>query len=293
MILICGASGQLGGVVARRLLERRVPIRALSRDIRKLDALKALGADVVQGDLMDRRSLDRALAGVDRVFTSANSILGKGSTSPARIDREGNRNLVDAARDAGVRQFVFMSSIALSHDAVVDYFRFKVESEEYVKRSGVPWVILQSGAFLDIWVPMFTSSMRKNGTATLFGPGANKSNYIAVSDVAEFAVRILTRDDVINEVVQIGGPDHLTMSELLTHTEAALGIKAKRRHIPMPVLRLMPSIVRPFNEVAARFMNLGYWSETTPKLCGAWRTAAERFGVQPMTVKEYLTRSEV
>jgi len=293
MILICGASGQLGGVVARKLLGRRVPIRALSRDIRKLDALKALGANVVQGDLMDRRSLDRTLAGVDRVFTSANSILGKGSTSPARIDREGNRNLVDAARGAGVKQFVFMSSIALSHDAVVDYFRFEVESEEYVKRSRVPWVILQSGAFLDIWVPMFTSSMRKNGTATLFGSGANKSNYIAVSDVAEFAVRILTRDDVINEVVQIGGPDHLTMSELLTHTEAALGITAKRRHIPLPVLSFMPSIVRPFNEVAARFMNLGYWSETTPKLCEAWRTAAERFGVLPMTVKEYLATSEV
>jgi NADH dehydrogenase len=293
LILVCGASGQLGSVVARKLLERQLAVRALSRDVRKLDALKALGAEVVQGDLMDRRSLEVALAGADRVFTSANSILGKGSTSPARIDRQGNRNLVDAARTARVRQFVFMSSIALSHDAVVDLFRFKVESEEYVKRSGVPWVVLQSAAFLDIWVPMFTSSMRKNGTATLFGAGANKSNYIAVSDVAEFAVRILTRDDVVNEVVQIGGPDHLTMSELLTHTEEALGIKARRRHIPLPVLRLMPPIIRPFNEVAARFMNLGYWSETTPKLCEAWRTAAERFGVQPMTVKEYLARSDL
>lgn len=293
MILICGASGQLGGVVARKLLERRVPIRALSRDVRKLDALKALGADVVQGDLMDRGSLDRALEGVSRVFTSANSILGKGRTSPSRIDRAGNRNLVDAARDARVKQFIFMSSVALSHDAVVDYFRYKVESEEYLKQSGVPWVIVHSGAFLDIWVPMFTGSLRKNGTATLFGPGTNPTNYIAVSDVAEFVVRMLMRDDVINEVVEVGGPDNMSLSELLTRTEQALGIKAKRRHIPLPVLRFLPPVVRPFNEVAARFMNLGYWSETSPKRCDGWRLSADRFGVEPMSVKQYLTRSEV
>ncbi len=101
------------------------------------------------------------------------------------------------------------------------------------------------------------------------------------------------RDDVVNEVVQIGGPDNLTMIELLTHTEEALGIKAKRRHIPLAVLRLMPTVVRPFNEVAARFMNLGYWSETTPKRFDDWRASAARFGVEPMTVKEYLTRSKI
>ena len=293
MILLCGASGQLGGTVARKLLERGMPIRALSRDIRKLDTLKALGADVVHGDLMDRASLDRALEGAERVFTSANSILGKGSTGPARIDRIGNRNLIDAARDAHVGQFIFMSSVALSHDAVVDLFRYKVESEEYLKRSGVPWVIVHSGAFLDIWVPMFTDSLRKNGTATLFGPGTNPTNYIAVSDVAEFVVRMLMQDDVINEVIEVGGPDNMSLSELLTHTEQALGIKAKRRHIPLPVLRFMPPVVRPFNEVAARFMNLGYWSETSPKRCDGWRRSADRFGVEPMSVRQYLTRSEV
>lgn len=293
MILVCGASGQLGGTVARKLVQRGVPIRALSRDVRKLDGLQASGADVVQGDLMDRVSLDRACAGVDRVFTSANSILGKGSTSPSRVDRVGNRNLVDAARAAGVRQYVFMSSLALTPDAVVDFFRIKVESEDYLKASGVPWVILRSGAFLDIWVPMLTTSIRKNGTATLFGDGANVSNYIAVDDVAEYAVRILTRNDVVNEVVEVGGPDNMALRDLLTLTEQTLCITANRRHIPLGVLRYAPPFVRPFNEVAARFMNLGYWSATTPKRFDGWRAAAERFGVEPMTAKQYFERSKV
>lgn len=291
MILICGASGQLGGVVARKLLERGVPIRALSREIRKLDALKAIGADVVQGDLMNRSSLDRALEGVDRVFTSANSILGKGRTSPTRIDRVGNRNLIDAAQAAGVRQFLFMSALGLSNDCVVDFFRIKVEAEEYLKRSRVPWVILRAGAFLDIWVPMFTDRMRKNGTAVLFGPGQNKTNYIAVHDVAEYVVRIMTRDDVINEVIEVGGPDSISMSELLDHTEQALGIKAKRKHIPLLMLRAMPKVLRPFNEVAARFMALGYWSETTPKLFDGWRGSADRFGVEPMRVTDFMEKN--
>ncbi len=265
-------------------------IRALSRDLRKLDALKASGADVVQGDLMDRASLDRACAGVDRVFTSANSIMGKGSTSPTRVDRVGNRNLVDAAKAGGVRQYVFTSSLALTADAIVDFFRIKVESEEYLKASGVPWVILQPGAFLDVWVPMLTTSMRKNGTATLFGDGANVSNYVAVDDVAEYAVRILTRDDVVNEVVQIGGPDNMAMRDLLTLTEQALGVTAKRRNIPLWLLRYAPPIVRPFNEVAARFMTLAYWSETMPKRFDGWRAAGERFGVNPVSVREFVLR---
>jgi nucleoside-diphosphate-sugar epimerase len=142
-------------------------------------------------------------------------------------------------------------------------------------------VILRPGAFLDVWVPMLTTSMRKNGTATLFGDGANVGNYIAVDDVAEFAARILTRDDVVNEVVEVGGPDNMAMRDLLALTEQALGIRAKRRHIPLWLLRYMPPIVRPFNEVAARFMNLGYWSETMPKTFDGWRAPAadEREGV--------------
>jgi len=293
LILVCGATGQIGGLVSRKLLQRRLPVRALSRDISKLAELKSLGADVVQGDLMDRGSLDRALVGVERVFTSANSILGKGSTSPQRIDRIGNRNLVDAARAAGVRQFVFMSSLYLTPDASVDYFRIKVEAEEYIKRSGVPWVIVRSGALLDIWVPMLTSSMRKNGTATLFGPGAKVRNFIAGDDVAEYVCRILTRDDVINEVVEIGGPDNLAMRDLLGLAERTLGVQAKRRHIPLPVMRFMAPVVQAFNPVAARLMRLGYWSETVPEAFEGWRRAADRFGVEPMTVKEYLTRSKV
>jgi uncharacterized protein YbjT (DUF2867 family) len=75
---------------------------------------------------------------VDRVFTSANSILGKGRTSPARVDRIGNRHLVDAARAAGVRQCVFTSSLALTPDAIVDFFRIKVESEQYLMPAASP-----------------------------------------------------------------------------------------------------------------------------------------------------------
>jgi uncharacterized protein YbjT (DUF2867 family) len=288
VILVSGASGLFGGRVAARLLERGIPVRAMSRDIRRLEALGKQGAEVIAADLRDPDSLARACARVSRVFTSANGILGKGRNGPRAVDRLGNRNLIDAARQAGVKQFAFTSALNVREATSVEFFRYKVETEEYLRASGLPWVILQPAAFLDVWIPMLTTSMRKNGSATLFGPGTNVANWVAVQDVAEIAARVLTRDDVVNEVIAIGGPDNLTMEELLQLAESALGMRAKRRHIPVWALRHVPPLLRPLNEVAARLMRLGHWSATTPQRFERWRETADRFGVRPIGAQEFL-----
>jgi uncharacterized protein YbjT (DUF2867 family) len=288
VILVSGASGLLGGRVATRLLERGIPVRAMSRDVRRLDALARQGAEPIAADLRDPESLARACDGVSRVFTSANGILGKGAHGPRAVDGQGNRNLIDAARTAGAKQYVFTSALHVRTATSIEFFRCKVETEDYLRAQGMPWVILQPAAFLDIWMPMLTTSMRKNGTATLFGPGTNVTNWVAVNDVAEIAARVLTRDDVANEVIEIGGPDNLSMADLLQHAEKALGMSAKRKSVPLWVLKRMPPFVQPFSEIGARFMRLGYWSETAPKRFERWRETADRFGVHPIGAQEFL-----
>src|SRR5689334_17922493 len=109
-ILIVGAGGRLGGVVARRLLAEGTPVRALSRTPAKLADLRALGADVVAGDLRDPGSLARACAGVDVVLAAAHAFVGNaGGNVPTAVDDAGNRHLMDAAQAAGVRHFVLTS----------------------------------------------------------------------------------------------------------------------------------------------------------------------------------------
>ena len=74
------------------------------------------------------------------------------------------------------------------------------------------------------------------------------------------------------------------------YRSAALGRPVKIRHLPVPVLRFLPPLVRPFNEFAARLMSMGYWSATTDNPMPHWRVAADRFGMQSMTVEEWLRR---
>ncbi len=102
MILIVGASGKLGGEVARRSLAEGLQVRALSRAPARLKELSDLGADVVAGDLRDENSLARACQGVETVFAAAHSFTGNGTNSMAQVDDAGNRLLIDAARLAAL-----------------------------------------------------------------------------------------------------------------------------------------------------------------------------------------------
>src|SRR5215217_6261454 len=124
MILVVGASGKLGGAVARRLMAEGEYVRAMSRAPDRLAPLGRLGADVVAGDLTDPASLVRACDGVSRVLAAAHAFLGRGANDMRQVDDLGNRRLIDAAHASGIRHFVFTSACFGPRDPV-DFFRTK------------------------------------------------------------------------------------------------------------------------------------------------------------------------
>jgi uncharacterized protein YbjT (DUF2867 family) len=288
-VLVVGASGLLGGEVARRLLAAGVRVRGLSRDPARLAGLEALGAEVATGDLRDPASLARACAGMRQVFSSANGFMGRGASSPTRVDVPGYRSLLAAARAAGVERIVHTSAHGVSADLPVDFFRVKAAIDEVVRGAGVPWVLLRPSAFLEIWAGMGLAEARAGRPLALFGDGRRKANYIAATDVAEFAARILARPEVLNEAIDLGGPSTITQRELADLIERALGRPVRRRAVPVPVLRAAAVVLRPFNEVAARMMAMGAWAAVTDRPVPAWREAAERFGVAPVSAEEFLS----
>ena len=105
MILVCGATGHLGGRIVQRLVEDGREVRALVRPATDATTLENLGVEIVRGDLRDPASLDAPLAGVDTVVTTANAIgrllAGPTDLSITAVDRDGNANLVRAAERAG------------------------------------------------------------------------------------------------------------------------------------------------------------------------------------------------
>ncbi|MFY0578938.1 SDR family oxidoreductase [Cystobacter fuscus] len=154
MILVTGATGQLGSAVVHRLLERTAgaDIAALARDESKARALAARGVSVRVGDYDDTAALDRAMAGVDRVLLIA------GNTPQRRVQQ--HQNVIDAARRAGVGLIGFASrslrDVQGSENTLMhDYF----ETEDRIRRSGLPHVLFRNALYLDT-VPTYVGGRR-------------------------------------------------------------------------------------------------------------------------------------
>jgi uncharacterized protein YbjT (DUF2867 family) len=148
LILVSGATGQQGGAVARRLLERGIGVRALTRGPEKPEAreLADLGAEVASGDLGNRSSIERVLDGVHGVF----SVQQFWETGVEGEVRQGVL-LADAANGAGVEHYVY-SSVGRAHrETGIPHFESKWEVEEHVRGSGVPYTVLRPVFFMQNW----------------------------------------------------------------------------------------------------------------------------------------------
>jgi uncharacterized protein YbjT (DUF2867 family) len=287
-VLVVGATGQLGGVITGKLISSGAKVRALARNRDRL-ARFAPGAEIAAVDLRDLSKLTEACRGIDQIVATANNNMGKGPTSPTRTDLGAYQNLCAAARNTGVRRLIYVSYKGVSQDAPVDIFRVKWYIEDAIRRSGVPSVMLRPTAFMEIWIDqILAKGIREKGVATIFGDGTNIANYISVDDVAEFALKILSRAEVVNEAVDAGGPSNLSQNDVATLVERRLKSSGKRRHVPVAALRLLPPVIRPFSEVAARLMTLGLYSATEAQAFPGWKTSADRFGLAPRTVESYV-----
>lgn len=150
-ILVSGATGQQGGGVARELLDRGFSVRALTRDANSPAAkeLAGLGAEIVEGDLEDRSSLERALEGAYGVF-SVQQFWGIGAEGEIR---QGTA-LADAAKAAGVSHFVY-SSVGGAHRATgIPHFDSKWQIEKHAREIGLPLTVLRPAFFVQNWEMM-------------------------------------------------------------------------------------------------------------------------------------------
>src|SRR6266481_6155027 len=193
MILIVGASGRLGSVVVQHLLVQGKSIRVMTRDSRGLAHLKHQGAEIVSGDLRDRASLASACQGVEQVLAAAHALDGTGDNNPQTVDDMGNRHLIDAAKAAGVKHFIFVSVQGASSDSPLEFFRIKYRTEEYLQASGLSFTILRPGAYMELWAQLIGQPIREQGKTISFGRGNNPINFVSVQDVARF-VRIALDD---------------------------------------------------------------------------------------------------
>ncbi|MBX2997143.1 MAG: SDR family oxidoreductase [Caldilineaceae bacterium] len=255
MILIVGASGLLGREAAKTLLAQGEQVRAFTRTHANVDDLKKTGAEVMQGDLIDPPSLRRACQGVDRVLAAAHSIVGDGRYSSEAVDDAGHRALIDAAKAEGVSHFVYMSILGASANHPVDFWRTKYGIEEYLKASGLSYTILRPSAFMETHAHALNGKpLLESGKTTLLGKGTKPRNFVAVRDVAHYAVLALTDPKMKNLTLEIGGLGNFTNKQVAVMYARIANIPLKVSHVPTPMVKMLRLILQPFKPGVSRVM---------------------------------------
>ncbi len=252
MILIAGGSGRLGTLIVRRLEARGLAVRVLTRDRKRTAHFAHSQVEVIEGDVRDGRTLGAALLGVSTVVSAIHGFGDIGDVSPASVDRDGNRRLIDAAAaNAGV---VLMSIVGASASHPMELFRMKHLAEEYLRGSGVPWTIVRATAFAEFWLDLLDQTAATSGRPVIFGRGANPINFVSVSDVAALVERAVVDPSTRGETFEIGGPQNLSFNELAAGLQRASKRTATARHVPRAILHLLAAVLRPVQPNRARQM---------------------------------------
>jgi uncharacterized protein YbjT (DUF2867 family) len=251
MILVAGGSGRLGTLLVRRLEARGLPVRVLTRDRRRTAHFKHGRVEVAQGDVRDRRSLEPAMVGVDTVVSAVHGFGDIGNVSPASVDRDGNRALVDAAAAANAG-IVLMSIVGASAQHPLELFRMKHAAEEHLRGSGARWTIVRATAFAEFWLDLLDQTAGASGRPVIFGRGDNPINFVSVADVAALVERVLADPSTRGATVEIGGPQDVSFNELAAAWQRAAKRTAPPRHVPRAILHLLAAVLRTVQPNRAR-----------------------------------------
>ena len=240
MFLVAGATGSLGSAIVRGLLERGDVVRALVRESADYTSLVKAGASIAVGDLREPASLVAACDGVTTIVSTA-SATRRGDDTPANVDAQGNRNLIDAARRAGGGHYILISTIGASADSPVPAFRAKAEAEAALKQSGLDYTIVQANAFMDVWFGMLIEMPLATGQpVTLVGEAARRHSFIAERDIVAFVLAATKNPAARNATLVIGGPAAVSLREVVSAYETALGCPIDVRSVapgdPIPGL---------------------------------------------------------
>jgi NADH dehydrogenase len=238
-VLVVGSTGFLGMEICRQLINAGKNVIALVRhssDPAKVKALQRLGAGIREGDLKNPASIRKAMVGVDCVISTASSTLSRQEgDSIETVDYNGQLNLIQAAGDGGVKQFIYISFCPMAQQFPLQTAKRKVE--EKLMESNMNYTILQPGFFMEVWLGPAVGFDFQHAKVTIYGEGKNKMNWISLVDVAAVAVASLENEMARNSVLQLGGPEALSPLEVVGIFEKHEGNQFAVEYVPVEALQ--------------------------------------------------------
>jgi uncharacterized protein YbjT (DUF2867 family) len=241
MILVVGSTGMVGQEICRGLRKQGREVRGLVRATSNpaaVEALQKLGVQTVEGDLRDGGSLKAAVRGIEAVITTASAMPSRyepGANTPATTDRDGYLSLIEAAEDAGVRQFVYTSFPPSPDSFPLEDAKRGVENR--LRGSKMVHTILEPTFFSELWLSPMVGFDYPNQKAAIPGEGKNRISFISFHNVADFAVAALDCAPAQNKTLKLGGPEALSPLEAVKVFERVGGQSFDVSHIPVEALQ--------------------------------------------------------
>ncbi|MHC5936026.1 NAD(P)H-binding protein [Nostoc sp.] len=196
---VAGATGETGRRIVQELIARNIPVRALVRDIEKARGILSPEAELVVGDVLQPETLNAALGDSTVLLVATGAKPSFDPTGPYKVDFEGTKNLVNAAKAKGIEHFVFVSSLCTSqlfHPLNLFWLilLWKKQAEEYIQKSGLTYTIVRPGGLKN---EDNLDAIVMQSADTLF------EGSIPRQKVAQVAVEALLEADARNKIVEI------------------------------------------------------------------------------------------
>jgi len=253
MIVVTGGTGFVGAATVRELARRGKPVAVLSRDAAKVAArVPGLAVEARQGDVRDADSLREAFRGIDTVINCVqfpNSPIEnkrKGWTFE-QIDERGTLRQVLAAKEAGVRRFVYVSGAGAGPDAAKHWFVHKWRAEEGVRASGIPHVIIRPTWVYgpdDVSLNRFLDFARRLPFVPTFGSGRQAMQPLFVDDLGRILADAVDREEATNQTFEAGGPERVSMDEVIRTALEVAGRKRPILHQPVAIGKLIATFLQ-------------------------------------------------
>lgn len=229
MILVTGATGNIGGGVVQQLLREGVPVRALVRNPEKATALRTQGVELVQGDLEKPATLAAALSGVEKAFLLSPS-------TPQQVEQQ--KAFVDAAKQAGVRHLVKLSGAGASETNPQLFARWHWQVEQHIRTSGMHFTFVQPVYFMQNFLGKDTAQqIALQGRFVAPLPADLQFNVVDSRDVAAVAASVLADEGHEDKTYVVTGPQLLSSNEQAQLFSTLLGKHVQYIAVPAATFR--------------------------------------------------------
>jgi uncharacterized protein YbjT (DUF2867 family) len=281
MILVAGGTGFVGSGIVRELARRGKPVRVMSRRAEGVAGrFPGLDVGVVTGDVRDPESLARAMEGADTVIGCV-QFPGSPMENPGRghtfeeVDARGTARLVEAAKTAGVRRYVYLSGAGADPDGRYHWLRAKARAEASVRDSGITHVIVRPSWIYgpgDRSLNRILGLARRLPFAPIVGAGGRQRLQPAfIDDVARVVADSVDLAAADNRTFELGGPEVLTMDEVVRTALEVMGRRRPLVHTPAVLLKAFGLVARflpgpPMTPDAVNFVTMDALADNTALL---------------------------